>query len=771
MESTWHIHIRGLVQGVGFRPFVHLTAKAYRLSGWVSNTTDGVHIEFNAVEQNALEFYNRLITKAPALSKITEHHLSKIPEQVFDNFQIVHRNLDNQSHLSITPDFALCMDCAVELKENTNRRYNYPFISCTNCGPRFSILQRLPYDRENTSMDEFRMCSKCKQEYSDIKNRRYFAQTNSCPECAIGLALYNSKGDELTHDPDLALKKVIHCWEQGKIVAIKGIGGYLLTCDATNTEAIETLRKRKHRPSKPFAIMYPNPEFLKEEVELDTMEIGVLESAIAPILLARSIKKNSHIAKEHIAPNLNQLGVMLPYTPLYRLLVEKFGRPIVATSGNISDSPILFEDVKIQSELSRVYDFLLTHNLDLVVPQDDSVMTFSKHQKQKIIIRRSRGLAPNYFNAGLRLSKETILTTGASMKSTFCLHSDDNTYVSQYLGNLENFDTLKSYTKTIQHFLNILRCTPNIIISDLHPDYPCSRYGSQLSEDLNVPFLKVQHHLAHFAAVLGENRLHIGNVPVLGVVWDGTGYGEDGHIWGGEFFIYKDYRFTRKNHFGYFDTVLGDKMAKEPRISALSCCWNIASATRLLHPKFTAAEWQVYLKKLGRAKNLKTSSVGRIFDAVASLLGLMDNQTFEGEAAMHLEALAKGFFDGNALEMDECYFSEKSYLKRISTRDLMIGVIQDIEKGKKMDFIAAKFHCSLARLISFVAKEAKIKKIAFSGGVFQNSLLVDMVIMHLSKDFELFFHKDLPPNDENISFGQLIYYHIKNMENEVSDRV
>ena len=323
MGNTWHIHIKGLVQGVGFRPFVHLTAKSFGIAGWVSNNTDGVHLEFNAEQQNAYEFYDRLIARAPTLSKIIEHHISKIPTKVFNDFHIVHSTLVTKSNLSITPDFALCKDCIVELGANEDRRFTYPFTSCTNCGPRFSILQKLPYDRENTSMNQIQMCLKCEQEYSDIKNRRYFAQTISCPDCAISLLLYDSKGRELCRDSERALKKVIQYWDQGKIVAIKGIGGYVLTCDATSTEAIENLRKRKHRPSKPFAIMYPDLGMLQKDVELDQMEIEILNSTISPILLARSIKGNSNFLKELIAPKISRLGVMLPYTPLYSLLVEK----------------------------------------------------------------------------------------------------------------------------------------------------------------------------------------------------------------------------------------------------------------------------------------------------------------------------------------------------------------------------------------------------------------------------------------------------------------
>jgi hydrogenase maturation protein HypF len=762
LENTWHIYLKGQVQGVGFRPFVHFKAKTFGLTGWVSNTTDGVRLEFNAEKEKAFDFYNELLTEAPTLSKITGHQISKIPKQKFGDFRVVFKHPETKPDLMITPDFAICDTCTTELLAMENKRYCYPFTSCTNCGPRFSILQKLPYDRENTAMSAFQMCSKCDQEYNNIENRRYFSQTNSCPDCAIKLHLYDAKDVIISRNPNQIIEVVVHHWEQGKIVAIKGIGGYLLTCDAANTEAIAMLRKQKHRPNKPFAVMYPNVKVLEHDVILTSLEIAALRSAIAPIVLCKKRKGAKAIDNKLIAPNTNRLGVMLSYTPLFKLLLQKFGRPIIATSGNISNSPILFEDDKMQFELSQVYDFRLSHNLKIAIPQDDSVLKYSKYEERRILIRRARGLAPNFFNEGLDLPQKIILATGASLKSTFCLHNGANTYVSQYLGSLEHFDTLKSYASTVEHFLDLLQCSPDIILSDLHPDYPSTQYGLQLSQYLNIPFLSVQHHLAHFAAVLGENRLQDSKVPILGVVWDGTGYGEDSQIWGGEFYVYKDYCFKREVHFDYFDAILGDKMPMEPRISALSCCFNIKGSGQLLQNKFSTTEWRIYQKKLGKTKNLKTSSVGRIFDAVASLLGLMDKQTFEGEAAMILEALAQDYFDKHNMQMDECYFSKKSYLNKIPTQELMSGIVNDIVDGKKKDFIAAKFHFSLMKLIWLLAEKLKIKHIAFSGGVFQNGLLVDLILIHLKKDFDLYFNKDLSPNDENISFGQLMFYNIKN---------
>ncbi len=761
--TTWHIHVEGQVQGVGFRPFVFLLASQYQLKGWVMNTSDGVHVEINANEKNARAFYDALITKSPPLSRITRHEIYRTKPKCFDNFQIIHRQSALEPSLLLTPDFALCHACRAELQADQNRRNGYPFISCTHCGPRFSIIKALPYDRENTTMDAFAMCPACQQEYDNPLNRRYYSQTNSCPICSIQLTLFDSV-QEIASSPDTVIDAVVRCWREGKIVAIKGIGGYLLTCDANHQEAIRALRKRKYRPTKPFALMYPNVAMLQKVVEVQKEERQSLESQVAPIvLLALKKEKNSAISIENIAPGLRQIGVMLPYTPLYHLLLQKLGQPIVATSGNVSHSPILFKDHQARKELFSMADFILADNREIVVPQDDSVVKFTPVVQRRIVLRRSRGLAPTYVHANLEWTKQTVLATGAMLKSTFSFLHRGNTYISQYLGDLAHFDAQENYRHTMHHFFKLFDAKPEVILADKHPQYASTQYGERLAQALQVPFRQVQHHIAHFGAVLGENNLLHAQEPVLGVVWDGTGLGDDRQIWGGEFFTYEHYTFSRSSHFNYFDFILGDKMAKEPRIAALAACWKIVGAENFLKEKFNQTEWQLYAKMLAQGSPLKTSSVGRIFDAVASLLGIMDQQTYEGEAAMQLETLAWQYFQKKGLSFQESYFSENSYLEGIPTKDLMCGIMQDLKKGKGKVFIAAKFHFSLIHLVETVANHLKIKKIAFSGGVFQNSLLVDLMIYHL-KEFTLYFHQELAPNDENISFGQLVCDQIQNIK-------
>ena len=765
--KTWHIHIEGQVQGVGFRPFVYLLANKFKLNGWVNNTFDGVHIEINATEQIANDFHQQLIENAPALAKITKHALTISSEQFFNNFQIIHSDLIGNATLLITPDFGLCKDCQADVNNIEDPRFQYPFTTCTNCGPRYSIIDRLPYDRERTTMAAFLMCPKCQTEYRQPVDRRYYSQTNSCGDCGITMRLYDAQQQPIKLPQGAIINSITKYWSAGKIVAIKGIGGYLLTCDASNTSAIQQLRARKHRLTKPFAVLFSDIKMLQKIVPLSDKEATELKSPIAPIVLVdlKTAKEGVFLkappSLKYLAPNLSQIGVLLPYTPLFDLLLKRFGRPIVATSGNISNSPIVFEDKKAIKELTQIADFVVTNNRTIVVPQDDSVLKFTTFKKHKIILRRSRGLAPTYINADLEVSKKTILATGAMLKSTFSLLQQNKVYISQYLGDLANFDTQESYEHTVQHLLQLFKTQPEIVLTDKHPSYPSTIFGQQVANKLNCTIASIQHHIAHFGAVLGENNLVHSKEPILGVIWDGTGLGNDNQIWGGEFFTYENYDFLRYCYFEYFDFILGDKMPKEPRIAALSACWEVMGAAQFLKEKFSDTEWSIYNRILNKKNPLQTSSVGRIFDAVASLLGILDKQTYEGEAALQLEQIATQYFKQHGLNFTSSYFTKKPTYLTVPTKSLMTKIIKDLQEGQSKAFIAAKFHYSLIKLVETIATTLKIKKIAFSGGVFQNGLLVDLIIHHLSTNFELFFQQQLSPNDENISFGQLVCYQIK----------
>jgi hydrogenase maturation protein HypF len=756
--QTWHIHIQGQVQGVGFRPFVYKQAQQFKLRGWVNNAIDGVHCQFNAEEEVALTFYKSLVDKAPVLSNITSHELRKLPPKTYHTFQIVHSKAEGKANLLLTPDFAICNDCRDELFAERNRRRGYPFITCTNCGPRYSIIDKLPYDRETTTMGKYGMCERCRKEYEDPLDRRYYSQTNSCETCGISMTLYDADQNILCSEANEIIDQITDLWNDGKIVAIKGIGGYLLTCDATNKDAIKMLRKRKQRPAKPFALMYPDVEALERDVHISEKEKAALTGSVSPITIsAVKEKPQSGIRIPQIAPGLSRLGVMIPYTPLYALLLQSFGQPIIATSGNITNSPIIYKDKKALDELSHIADFVLTNDREIVVPQDDSVVTFSPTHGQKIIYRRSRGMAPTYINAdaGSRMPGDTILATGAALKSTFTYLHQKNIFISQYLGDLDHFDTEQNYRHTVDHFIELFDERPDIILADKHPDYFSTRFAEQLADELNVAIKKHQHHQAHFAAVLGEHALLHSKESILGVIWDGTGLGDDGQIWGGEFFSYQNYTFSRCAHFNYFDFIAGDKMPREPRISALATSHGLEGAEKILKEKFTELEWKNYHRLLQKKSNLQTSSVGRLFDAVSSLLGLMDCSSYEGQAAMLLEEKSRKYVNQNGLSGLENY---SSGAEKKSTQLMLQEIVYDLEEGIPKEMIAAKFHYSLVMIIREMANEQHAEKIAFSGGVFQNALLVDMIIEKLGHRHTLYFHKKLSPNDENISFGQLMCY-------------
>ncbi|MEM1318884.1 MAG: carbamoyltransferase HypF [Bacteroidota bacterium] len=759
---TWHIHIEGQVQGLGFRPFVFLLAERMGLKGWVNNGADGVHVEFNAEEALAERFYEDLIREAPALARITQHSMQAIPLKAFNRFSIVHSKAEASPRLLLTPDFALCDACRRDLRTEGNRRHDYAFTTCTQCGPRYSIIHQLPYDRESTTMDTFPMCPACQAEYDNPRDRRYYSQTNSCSDCGIQLSLYNATGMKEEVAAKELIQQVVALWSAGQIVAIKGIGGYLLTCDASHAETLARLRERKHRPSKAFALMFPDLETLEEVADVGKKATQALQSEVAPIvILPLKAAAETDLCLDQIAPGLQQVGAMLPYTPLFQLLLQQFARPIVATSGNLSNSPIVFEEEKALNELFAIADYLLSDNRKIVTPQDDSVIRFSPFTQQKVVLRRSRGLAPSLIHPAINWSKQSLLAAGAQLKSSFGLVHQGNTYISQYLGDLSAFDTQESYQHSLRHLLRLFQIKPRLtLLCDKHPDYAATQNALHLAQLLDSPIHQIQHHEAHFAAVLGEQDLVHAKEPILGVIWDGTGLGNDRQIWGGEFFQYQLYQFIRIGHFDYFDAILGDKMPREPRISALSACWGHPELSALLKDKFSSTEWRIYTRMLERKNPLQTSSVGRLFDAVASLLGLMDQQSYEGEAAMLLEQLATSYCRSTGLDFTATYLEDTLVGEAIPTDLLLQSLIEDIRQQKPAGWIAAKFHYTLVKIILQKAEQHQVRHIACSGGVFQNGLLLDLLRYHAPPFIQLHFHEQLSPNDENIAFGQLVHWQI-----------
>ena len=759
---TFHLHLTGLVQGVGFRPFVWQLARAMELNGTVSNGADGVHIYLTTSTEIANQFRRRVLAEAPTLARIESARLAETEPVCYPDFRIVESQVNGPAKLLLTPDFALCAACRAEMNEPANRRFRYAFTTCTTCGPRYAISHNLPYDRPATTMADFGMCTACKAEYHDPENRRFYAQTNSCPDCAVTMQLVDGTGQCVSDDQQVIIEQTVALLEKGKTVAVKGIGGYLLLCDATNAGAIVQLRNRKHRPAKPFALLYSSVDAIRQDCVLANDEIALLTGPVSPIVLLEKLPDpTSGICVSALAPGLGQLGVMLPYAPLLALISTKFGKPLVATSGNSSGSPIYYTDAQALALLPAVTDYILTHNRAIVIPQDDSVVRLSPVHRQPIVLRRSRGLAPTFMTA-ITHESVNVMAVGASLKSTFAWQLRGNTYVSQYLGDLESYDTQTSFRATLDHFLNLFDTRPDRLLADRHEGYFSTQLARELATIWAVPLELIQHHEAHFAAVLAENELLDKQTNTLGIIWDGTGYGTDGQIWGGEFITYRpdfddNAAFNRVTHFDYFPALLGDKMPREPRLSALSLAAGLPGADALLRPKFTVNEWNLYSKLL-TVSQLHTSSVGRLFDAVAALLGLADRVSYEGEAAGLLEEQASRYVRKHGFSAVRPYLPNDWTVPDVPTRLIIAGVLEDRMAQKSIDEVAARFHATLVAVVRTVARQQCTDRLAFSGGVFQNALLVDWLRHDLEPAFRLYFHQQLSPNDECVSFGQLARY-------------
>jgi len=756
--GNWHIHLQGRVQGVGFRPFAYNIARQYQLNGRVSNGLDGLHVWLQATETEARDFLAALLEQAPSMAIITSSHLQAAGPQDFEDFTIWTGDIPAQSpNLWITPDLATCPTCLTEMQETGNRRQGYAFITCTQCGPRYSIMQALPFERHLTYMQPFELCKACAQEYNHPADRRFFAQTISCQACGIRMTWRNSNGTTLDVKEPAIIDAACAAINGGAIVAVKGIGGYLLLTDAANKGAISRLRQKKQRPAKPLAVLYPSPEMLRQHTTVSPTEAAALSSPQAPIvLLPITAAMQAAIATELLAPGLDKIGVMLPYAPLLHLIANGCKQPLVATSCNISGAPVCFTDAEAIAHLGAVADYFLQHNRPIAAPQDDSLVSIPALYNQPVLLRRSRGYAPACPVYQPR-QPHSIVATGALMKSSFAIGHAGQVYVSQYLGNTDSYEAQQSYRHTWRHLTGMLHLQPQEVVADMHPGYFAHFFAKELAADYGLQVHTVQHHKAHFAAVLAENNLLDHPAPVLGVIWDGIGLGDDGQSWGGEFFTYEKGKVLRCYYFDYFPHLLGDKMAREPRLAALAATHAAWPQVELPSGMFTHAEANLYSRMLDSYTGLQTSSVGRLFDAVAALVLGIGYQSYEGEAAMQLEAAARQWLGKNDLPERASYFSSGAHYHRIPTASLMQAIAQDVSKGREPGYIAARFHRSLVHLVEIIAGHLQVQNIAFSGGVFQNALLIDMAVQHLGGKYRLYFHRHLPPNDENIAFGQLVW--------------
>ncbi len=757
-----HIHINGIVQGVGFRPFVYNLAKSLGLTGWVRNSASGVDIKVSGLSPELDAFLDAIQHQAPPLAQIDTIETRTITTLEFDDFKIVHSQDMPSDFIPVSPDMAVCGDCRAELFDNNDRRYRYPFINCTNCGPRFSIIKEIPYDRPNTTMAAFELCPDCRSEYENPQDRRFHAQPIACPLCGPEIWLEMELG-ERANEQEGAIQAARQLLREGKILAIKGLGGFHLACDATNPAAVARLRQRKQRPAKPFALMAFDLQTIKRYVRLTPAAEKLLTSPQAPILLMPA-RFGSDLA-EDVAPGNNKLGFMLPYTPLHLLLLEPedgFPSVLVMTSGNRAEEPVIHQDQVARDKLADIADAFLMHNRPIQRRIDDSVFTLVEDQPYPI--RRARGFAPN----PIRLTQPVpqVLAAGPQMKNTFCLTRDKYAFISHYIGEMENWETFQDYQQSIRDYQRLFRIQPEAIGYDHHPDYMATRYAQQRALTDQLPAFPVQHHHAHLAACLVEHGLDPLE-SIAGLIFDGTGYGLDGTIWGGEVLVGNSLDFSRVFSLKPLPLPGGDLTISKPARMALSTLWayhlpwlgNLAPVQAL-----SALERTVLQTQLEQQVNTSmTSSMGRLFDAVSALIGVRMEISYEAQAAIELEALAD--------EAELGYYPWRLEGSQIDMRATLEAILEDLAKDETQAVISARFHNTIAHLSLAIAKvireRYKINRMALSGGVWQNGYLLRRTLPLLrNAGFEPLVHRFTPPNDECISLGQAVItaYRYKNIK-------
>jgi len=749
-DQAWHIRVFGVVQGVGFRPFIYQLARHHQIQGWVRNTSSCVEIEAEGSTKALAAFTENIRHCAPNAAHVQSLEYEISPPQGMRGFRIIDSLPKPGEYQLISPDLATCTDCRREIFDPANRRYRYPFTNCTNCGPRFTIIEDIPYDRPRTTMRVFTMCSACVQEYNDPANRRFHAQPNACPVCGPILKLVNTQGEEIPGDP---LRQTASLLQNDSIVAIKGLGGFLLACDATSETAVSHLRMRKQRPSRPFAVMFRSLDETKSVCVVSPAEECLLISPAAPIIL---LKIQNDILAPGVAPGLKYLGVMLPYTPLHHLLMQEVGRPLIMTSGNLSEEPIACDNAEAMSRLGNITDYILLHNRDIAVRYDDSVAVCLN--QEPVIIRRARGYAPNPIHLGFKAP--CVLGCGAELKNTFCLTRGEHAFLSQHIGDLENSATLSNYEELIEIYKGVFRNKPDIIACDLHPDYLSTQYARATAASSALRLMPIQHHHAHIASLLAEHRC---DQPILGVVFDGAGYGADGAIWGGEFLQADLNGFQRLAHLEYMPLPGGDAATRSPRRVAVAYLYHLlgeaglAAAANLIGVDQT--ELEIIKMQMDRRLNTPyTSSAGRLFDAVAALLGIRGVIDYEAQAAIELEMAATDC-ETDSGPPYPFGVSEDAAGNIISLAPLFHAIMKDIDTGCNSGVIARRFHHGAASMISDVCRQLKkmtdITTVGLSGGCFQNRLLTEMTVAALRKDgFTVLLHQQVPPGDGGIALGQ-----------------
>ena len=741
--------IQGAVQGVGFRPFIYRLAAEIGIQGWVSNSAQGVLIEAEAPRSQLDTFLAQIKAQKPPHSSIQRIVVEPIPAVGTSSqavFEIRESSTAGNRSAIILPDLGTCPDCLREIFDPLNRRYRYPFTNCTHCGPRYSIIEHLPYDRPNTTMRSFVMCAQCRAEYEDPMNRRFHAQPNACPVCGPQLRLLDSNGHGMAVR-NTALLVAADALRAGLIVALKGMGGFQLLVDAHNPVAVRRLRERKQRPDKPFAVMIPTLTQVKSICDVSPLEEELLGASEAPIVLLQRL--NNETVCKAVAPGNPNIGVMLPYTPLHHLLMIELGLPVVATSGNISGEPICTDEREALTRLKDIADVFLIHDRPIARPVDDSVVRVMAGTA--CVLRRARGYAP--LPVELSDTLPVMIATGAHLKNTVAMSVDQQVFLSQHIGDLETPEALSAFQRALKDLQGLYEQPPEMIACDLHPDYRSTQLAQEMAQRFQKPLVRVQHHYAHVLACMAEHQL---SAPVLGVAWDGTGYGTDGTIWGGEFLQVGRDSFERVAHLRPFPLPGGEQAIREPRRVALGLLFGLYGEDMPDLPQFgfSFSELSVLKDMLAKKMNTPlTSSMGRLFDGVAALIGLRSYTSFEGQAAMDLEFACQGIP------------SERSYPFNVTSgiidwSPMLAGILDDLAAGLGAGEIAATFHNTLVEMIVTVATQQQIEQVVLSGGCFQNKRLLESSIHLLRKaGFRPYWNQKIPSNDGGIALGQIVAAH------------
>lgn len=752
------IEVSGIIQGVGFRPFVYRLAQKNNLNGWVRNTSQNVAIEVEGQEEDLNQFLASLSQEAPPMARIQDITTKELPAKGVTSFKICDSLPEPGKYQPVSADIATCLECLQEIFTPGNRRYLYPFTNCTNCGPRFTIIKDIPYDRPLTTMHRFIMCPDCQTEYDDPLDRRFHAQPNACPQCGPSLQLTDSAGAPIPCQD--VIHKAAELLGKGNILAIKGLGGFQLAGDATNQNVVARLRKRKRRLGKPFALMMASLKEIEKHCLVSPEEAKLLLSPQAPIVLLKWRQATSNVTPL-VAERNKYLGVMLPYTPLHHILLRYVAQPLIMTSGNLSEEPICQDNDEALRRLHGIADYFLLHNRDIYARYDDSVYLVERDTGRAL--RRARSYAP--LPIILPFQSSQVLACGAEMKNTFCLTKDSYAFLSQHIGDMDNEETLEHFVDTTDLYKQLFRIQPEIIAHDLHPEYLSTKYAAQFGSEQGLKTIPVQHHHAHIVSCLVENGVQ---EPVIGVAFDGTGYGTDGNLWGGEFLIC-DYRdFKRVAHLEYIPMPGGESAIRKPYRMALGYLYTLLGMETTLVSlplinRVPPEEISTIRKQLERKINTPlTSSAGRLFDAVSALAGVRGQIDYEAQAAIELEMLAPD----DTTQCDAYPFAvtwEKG-VGMIKLGELISAVVKDISHGISAPVISGRFHQTMARIIvatsQLISRQTGITTVALSGGVFQNRLLFNLAVSGLEKEgFNVLSHRLIPCNDGGIALGQAVIAH------------